>query len=1020
MKNLVLFILFFLSLSISLGQQPLYESLDRNDVNLKTSTFGSLFHNRHMASPAYEVPMGSGNHVVFFSSLWFGGVDQDSNINVSATYNRTKPSFISGPISSTNDYNSNLYAKNYLDKSWKVSKDEIIYHIDNYDQPGYEAPEGIKNWPGNGIQQLGVANNLAPFIDVNNDGEYNPDDGDYPCIKGDEAVYTILNDDYASNTPINTDLIGMGLEVHIMLYQFENKPLVDQTTFVNVKVYNRGNKSYTNFKPTFYMDFDIGFAFDDYIGCDTSKNVGYGYNATNFDSGGSNADGYGENPPAMGVVCLNHKMERFGCYLNGSPVLPTSDPTNTAEYWNYMNGKWKDSTSWVVGGMGYPGTSGATSTPTNYLYPGNPLTGEGWSERNVDGNDSANPEDEDKRFLVVSENRNLNPGEMQEYDYAVLFKNEGNHLEDALNIVDLAADVEKLFQSEILNSSCEEEGTGQTDTFTPQPDSIVNNQMFEITRLDGEGNMGLSVELTPDTESNILDSNQVEKITYQRGKGPIMAYIYDTLNHESGHFQLEFNSYTSDIDSAHWTIYRYDTLSGNLLDSVNSTSTIKQGDTHFISQWGIAVKVKQEKYLCRTNWKLESQDSVNCQFHMQTARAISSSLTFQDENHKWLTGVEDNSSYSPSNWIIKPKSNIIPDDSLTNVEHPSCYNNFGYHCFYEHSNYINGIIAPASNVRRNNCGFMPLQDNSEYTPNNNGLLYNNLVFHPGIDIVFTSDKSKWTKCPVIEMNNDPSTSVGNALPGGLRQAPSIDKYGNMDNSGTMGMSWFPGYAIDVETGRRLNMAFGENSTLINDNGSDMIWNPTDRKYDLNGDPVLGGQHVIYVFGGQHEGMPNYDEGEFLHDKLSNITNPSNMKAVYRNISWVMQPLLEPNKTLLDNETRVSVRVSKEFNEYEITNLNNSKPMFEWNAVPYEDINPTNFIVTNDLHVFPNPANEMVKIAWDEEGVDIIQFANSNGQILKQIDVQNETKEVDVNVSTMNQGLYFVRVGSNMRRLLIIK
>ena len=40
----------------------------------------------------------------------------------------------------------------------------------------------------------------------------------------------------------------------------------------------------------------------------------------------------------------------------------------------------------------------------------------------------------------------------------------------------------------------------------------------------------------------------------------------------------------------------------------------------------------------------------------------------------------------------------------------------------------------------------------------------------------------------------------------------------------VGMGWFPGYAIDTQTGERLNMAFGEDSGIAADNGKDMRWN----------------------------------------------------------------------------------------------------------------------------------------------------------------------------------------------------
>ena len=47
---------------------------------------------------------------------------------------------------------------------------------------------------------------------------------------------------------------------------------------------------------------------------------------------------------------------------------------------------------------------------------------------------------------------------------------------------------------------------------------------------------------------------------------------------------------------------------------------------------------------------------------------------------------------------------------------------------------------------------------------------------------------------------------------GLRQSPSVDKDGNPE-SGTNGMGWFPGYAIDIQTGERLNIIFAEDSWL---------------------------------------------------------------------------------------------------------------------------------------------------------------------------------------------------------------
>ena len=97
----------------------------------------------------------------------------------------------------------------------------------------------------------------------------------------------------------------------------------------------------------------------------------------------------------------------------------------------------------------------------------------------------------------------------------------------------------------------------------------------------------------------------------------------------------------------------------------------------------------------------------------------------------------------------------------------------------------------------------------------------------------------------------------------------MGKDGKPDGSGTTGLSWFPGYAIDVETGERLNIFFGENSVYRGEDASflglvegdkedycyDMIYNPSNRLVGSGGVnsnaeiallQVAGGQHFIYV------------------------------------------------------------------------------------------------------------------------------------------------------------------------------
>jgi hypothetical protein len=94
-----------------------------------------------------------------------------------------------------------------------------------------------------------------------------------------------------------------------------------------------------------------------------------------------------------------------------------------------------------------------------------------------------------------------------------------------------------------------------------------------------------------------------------------------------------------------------------------------------------------------------------------------------------------------------------------------------------------------------------------------------------VDIVFTDNKDLWTRCVVLEASDSSNAAVGNARTHEPRKQASVGKDGKPDGTGE-GMGWFPGYAINVETGERLNIMFSENSADVKNHGNDMLFNPT--------------------------------------------------------------------------------------------------------------------------------------------------------------------------------------------------
>ncbi len=1001
--RLILLMFFICSFHFLNGQQN-SAILNGNSVSALVYDEGRLFYNNHISSAAFEFPAGSFNHLIYYGGFWFGGTNQNGDLKLASQLYGNKRDFYRGPLSTTNQYLDTAYMYNYESGIWTIKKSEIIYHIDNYNQPGYELPDVILNWPGNGNPSIGVAAQLAPYVDLNNNGIYEPYLGDYPCIKGDIASYQIMHDD---GVHLSSGGERIGAEIHMMIYQIQSNNFLDSTTFIDVKLINRGQNSFNDFKSTFFIDNDIGFSEDDYIGSDPSRNLMYAYNSDNDDGGGFwPPNGYGLNPPAVGIVSLNRDIESTGTFHRsdlGSPA--TINPGTPAEYWNYMNGKWKDGSDWTYGGSGYGGT-----TPTQHLFDGNPFLGTGWTELDSDGNGTPNPVG-DRRMLMTTVDENFNPGDSLIYSYAIIANRQGNHLKNVQGVIDYADSVQLYFDN--TSYSCNQQGTGIADVFEEVEENL--NLNFEISRLDGEGNMSRAVTLHEWTEENILIHNSIEKIKYERGKGPIEVRLTDTFNHALGHFVLKFNEY-NEVDSANWTVYHYDSIGGILIDSVNSNSSIHVGNEQLIPQWGMAIRIEQINYFCSNN-------NQYCVERDKLAAPIEASLTFENTNNEWLTGVKNTNAISPLNWISSGIYNsTFTSNPLDSIYDLDCYNSSGHDPNNLYTKLAGGIVAPSRLARYNDCNFAPLLISDAIASNSIfsslSVLQYPVIYQPSIDIVFTDDTSKWTRSPVIELNAFDIGSVNGGKAGFLRKSNSLDKQGNPDGSGT-GMGWFPGYAIDVETGRRLNIAFGENSALTNDNGDDMIWNPTERLFDNNGNHVLGGQHVIYVFGREEFGMPIYDQGAFIHQELSAETSDG-FRNVYSNLSWVMQPLLAPGKQLNSTEARLRIRLNKEFKTKVLSNQNEGRPMFSWNAVPYDEIwmSTENEVIKPEVKIYPNPASNQINIVWEDLRVNQINITSYDGSLVRSISINSVNGEKTIDINGLSSGIYFVNIGNVTKKLIV--
>jgi len=586
---------------------------------------------------------------------------------------------------------------------------------------------------------------------------------------------------------------------------------------------------------------------------------------------------------------------------------------------------------------------------------------------------------------------------------------------------------------------------------SPEYGGTVQNSVYgdgpEITRIEGRGNGGNLLELTEDSEADILANYTPKEVTYAGGSGPIDVKVIDPLNVKAGDYALTIlpdgnpQANSTQLDSSRW--YLVNTTYPS--DTIFSEQTIELGNEQLIPEWGISVNIQQYQY---------EELSPN----VFTTELMSSEIVFADSSKRWLTGVEDADGNTSRNWIRSGTSS----EDCDNVQYPDecedqdpcIYNDFvGDDDLEVWEKVVDGTWAPFKMVANKDCNDMPVS--SEMTGGQGAVKLSQLS---SVDIVITSDKSKWSRVVVLESQDNSDLSWNGSTPK-LRpkQLPSVGKNGLPDGDGT-GMSWFPGYAIDLESGERLNMAFAEDSWLGNEGGKDMLFNPSANMFTAFGDPLFGGKHYVYVFKNYRKeqpvssqftsNMPAYDESAFIRSLLVDKANPNagDRLKVWRACMWVGTPMLSETAvgladesdpfSYIETDVRIKIRVASAYAKHSINaqhytntggSLNDWCPLYEFNmdslAVSTETFVPGDSILSL-INVVPNPyyaysnyennrLDNLIKIVNLPDQCTI-KIYTVNGILVRTFNKDNNVTRVEWNLKNfknipISSGLYLIHV-----------
>lgn len=462
---------------------------------------------------------------------------------------------------------------------------------------------------------------------------------------------------------------------------------------------------------------------------------------------------------------------------------------------------------------------------------------------------------------------------------------------------------------------------------------LINGTFDEsvpLTRVDGAGNGGQNLELTPESEAAIVANTSGVPVTYKAGNSPVFLKIFDPNKIQKRNYAIRF---TPDMKSY-------------VLKDADTDSTLMISDTTYdLTNTLTPNEQIAEERIFRTlpngSVILERRTSLGFYIVVDNTKGkpgeagsianennsfLGASMTFADETKPWLSGFSGKTALSGTvlGWINSIDAANDPNDAYGNV--------------------IGSTWAPYKLLRAlssDNARSTPLFDPASKNANNSK--FDSVGSY---DIVLTNDQTKWSDCVVLEAGLGTGSETNTE---GAQKKLNLRK---KDVGMGIGRSKFPGYAINLETGERVNIFFAEASNLPAENGDDMLFNPTSNTdfYDK------GGRHYIYVT------RRKYDGCNQIHSILSaNIDNPGNPAKyqVFGMVDWVNVPVLKAGQTLLSTDVKVKLRVSKPYYVNSSTGANGGFPAYTFNdksvikgATNDETLNKK--LALDLINIVPNP------------------------------------------------------------------
>lgn len=477
---------------------------------------------------------------------------------------------------------------------------------------------------------------------------------------------------------------------------------------------------------------------------------------------------------------------------------------------------------------------------------------------------------------------------------------------------------------------------------TPRKTNHINvNALYgeglEVTRLDGNGVQNNTLIISKEERERIAQSVSVEEVHYVPGGDPLNAKIYDPVFVKDGEYLLSFDNYEDDPTMQN-TRFVVEQVEGDMVgDTVVSESSISKLNEELINKFGFSVYFGQGGVPGRP-------------YEDENNGLLGTAIEYDDDlGPQWYNFIPE--AASPAVNFIKTDITTAEDNLVLDVDPNEIYSKEANNGFYPFqllaydTNYLSSSLQQTNNILYSpgwmNSGASKFVLNAR----EDGLNVNN------VDIVLTSNKELWSRSIAVQSANYVFTSQIDSFadnmdillyPSVTKEAsasndnvPAVDQSAQGDDA--VGYTYFPGYAVDVETGKRLNIFFGENTFFrpgaipnFPDSvmtGNDRMWNPNQfiPQFDFL---LAGGLHYIYVTDTEYDGC------KVLHDELQAVANAQSFRKrivktqQFQSITWAGFPIMAADQKLLSykdglipNELTLSLRAISPFSREAHSNTN---------------------------------------------------------------------------------------------------